>query len=349
MNKKNIYLILLLFVYFPISVKSQPEKKIKRDFRIMFYNVENLFDIENDSLTNDDEFTEQGERHWNSTKYYDKLNKIAKVIIALGEWSAPDIVGVCEIENRHVLEGLTRFSPLKAIKYKIIHQDSPDKRGIDVGFLYRPDKFSPIDYYAIPINFPNVPEHKTRDILHVIGTTNYSDTLNIFINHWPSRWGGQLESEESRIYVASVLRTKVDSIFTNSQTPNIIIMGDLNDYPENISISKTLKANIQYSNPVKNELYNLSWNLQENKKIGSHKYAGEWGILDQIIVSGNFLIPENKVVTTIEDAHIFNNSFLLEPDKSNVGFKPFRTYIGFKYNDGYSDHLPVYLDLYFKK
>jgi len=345
---KNIFLAFLILFLSIQKIEAQKEQKVKRDFRIMFYNVENLFDLENDSLTNDDEFTEEGERHWNSTKYYDKLTKIAKVVIAVGEWSAPDIIGVCEIENRHVLEGITNFSPLKTIKYKIIHQNSPDRRGIDVGFLYRPEKFKPINYEAIPINFPNVPEHKTRDILHVTGIANNNDTLNIFVNHWPSRWGGQLESEDSRIFVASVLRAKVDSIFSNDATPNIVIIGDLNDYPENISISKTLNAKSEYTNPNKKELYNLAWHLQ-TQKLGSHKYGGEWGILDQIIISGDLLNGENKTITSINDAHIFNANFLLEPDKSNVGFKPFRTYVGFKYNDGYSDHLPVFLDLYFKK
>ncbi len=346
MGKKIFALIFLNLLINNLLAQNQMQDK--RDMRIMFYNVENLFDTENDSLTNDDEFTKEGEKRWNSTKYYDKLTKIAKVIIAIGEWSSPDIVGVCEIENRHVLEGLTHFSPLKNIKYKIIHQDSPDKRGIDVALLYRPEKFEPIDFQAIEIQFPNAPEHKTRDILHVTGIANNKDTLNIFVNHWPSRWGGQLESEENRMFVASILRQKIDSIFTNDKTPNILIIGDLNDYPENKSLIEILKTKHDYLEKNTKELYNLSWYLQEEKNLGTHKYNGEWGVLDQIIVSGDFLQSNNSFQTSSENAHVFNADFLLEDDKNFTGKKPFRTYNGYKYNGGFADHLPVFLDLFFK-
>lgn len=319
----------------------------KRDFRIMFYNVENLFDIYNDSIKNDDEFTEEGAKFWSNRKYYDKLNKIAKVVISVGGWTPPDIVGVCEVENRYVLEGITKFSALKRIGYKIIHAESPDRRGIDVGFLYRPETFEPIDFNPIPVNFTDNSQRKTRDILHVSGKTKNNDTLNIFINHWPSRWGGQLESEEKRVFVASVLRKAVDSIFVNDKTPGIIIMGDLNDYPENKSLVETLKARREFSNPATKELYNLSWFLQDEKKLGTHKYSGEWGVLDQIIVSGDLLNPKSKITTSKENARVFNADFLLEKDETSVGYRPNRTYIGYRYHGGFSDHLPIFLDLFF--
>ncbi len=339
MKKLLSSIILCAFLLLNLNAQTKVVEGVadKRDVRIMFYNVENLFDIFNDSIKNDDEFTEKGERFWNNKRYYEKLNQIAKVTIALGGWNPPDIIGLCEIENRFVLEGITKFSPLKRIGYEIIHQESPDNRGIDVGFLFRPEKFKPIDFEAIPIHFPDNPEHKTRDILHVNGFFNSGDTVHIFINHWPSRWGGQLESEENRIFVASVLRAKVDSIFANDKSPNILILGDLNDYPENTSLIETLKARTEFSNPKPTELYNLAWYLHEKKGIGTHKYAGEWGVLDQIIVSGDLLNTENSIYSSINNAHIFNADFLLETDEKNVGDRPNRTYIGYKYHGGYSD------------
>ncbi|MCK4662926.1 MAG: endonuclease [Bacteroidales bacterium] len=349
-NSKNITIILFLFFIFNLisfdSVKAQQEQYISKDyFRIMFYNVENLFDIYDDSLKNDDEFLPNGVKYWNWDKYNQKINNICKVIIAVGGWKPPDIIGLCEIENRYVLEGIVKYTPLSKLNYQIIHKESPDRRGIDVGLLYLEDRFTPIDYQAIAINFPNNPEKKTRDILYVKGFTKKQDTLHIFINHWPSRWGGQLESEPNRIIVASVLRNKIDSIINDNLNSNIIITGDMNDEPENESVINTLGANINYDNISNKQLYNLSFYLKDNKGLGSYKYQGEWGILDHIIVSGNLLMKEQPLYTSLEDVHIFKKDFLLEKDNTHFGYKTFRTYIGFKFNGGYSDHLPVYIDL----
>jgi len=315
----------------------------------MFYNVENLFDTFDDSLKRDDDFLPEGNHFWNNHKYYTKLNQICKVIMAVGEWNPPAIIGLCEIENRKVIYDLTNNTPLVKYEYKIVHKESPDRRGIDVGLLYRDDLFTPINSSFLQINFPNNPESKTRDILYVKGVTNYSDTLHVFVNHWPSRWGGQLESEERRVFVASVLKTTIDSIFNENSNANIIITGDFNDYPDNKSIKDILSAKQSIDDVSSNQLYNLSSILFKTKNIGSHKYQGEWGVLDQFIVSGNLLKKENEVYTSTEDTYIFNQDFLLEPDESNFGFKPNRTYIGYKYNGGYSDHLPIYLILNFKK
>lgn len=315
----------------------------------MFYNVENLFDTFDDSLKNDEEFLPEGNRFWSNRKYYTKLNQIYKVIIAIGEWNPPAIIGLCEIENRKVIEDLVNNTPLVKFEYQIVHKESPDRRGIDVGLLYRKELFQPLYYEAIPINFPDNPESKTRDILFVKGITNKSDTLNIFINHWPSRWGGQLESEDRRLFVASVLKAKVDSVFMLNPQSNIIITGDFNDYPDNKSLNNVLNATQEYNQITDNQLYNLSSHLYKTKNIGSNKYQGEWGVLDQFIVSGHLLNTENKVFTSLNDIHIFNADFLLEPDDGFFGYKPNRTFIGYKYNGGFSDHLPTYLILNFNK
>ena len=342
--KKNLVIIILVLIF-----NSGYSQQNSDSYKIMFYNVENLFDTFDDSLTNDEEFLPEGNRFWNNYKYYTKLNQIYKVIIAIGGWNPPAIIGLCEIENRKVLNDLVNNTPLVKFEYQIIHKESPDWRGIDVGLLYRKNLFEPLYYEAIPINFPGNPESKTRDILYVKGIAKNSDTLNVFINHWPSRWGGQLESEGRRVFVASVLKAKVDSIFKSNPQSNIIITGDLNDYPDNKSINEVLNVSQEFDQIIDNELYNLSSHLYKTKNIGSNKYHGNWGVLDQFIVSGNILHKKNKVFTSLDDIYIFNADFLLEPDKGYFGYKPNRTFIGYKYNGGYSDHLPTYLILNFNK
>ncbi len=334
--------------YPPLNTRTDTTAK-RGDIRIMFYNCENFFDIYNDSVKLDDEFTPEGKKHWTFRRFLEKVSHISKVIVAIGGWQPPEIIGLCEIENRYVLNYLTQKGPLKKIGYKIIHYESPDRRGIDVGFLYLPNKFHPIMSKKIPVNFPPNMGKKTRDILYVKGTINNGDTLHIFVNHWPSRWGGMLETEPKRMFVAALLRKNVDSIFQTNPKAKIIIIGDLNDYPTNRSLLESLKAKGDFKNIKTNELYNLSYYLQEVKGKFSHKHQGEAGILDQIIVSGALLDTNNSVYTTKDDAHVFDAPFLREEDANYAGYKPFRTYIGYKYHGGFSDHFPVYLDLFIKK
>jgi len=349
------YRILIVFLSVIISKEIVSAQELKPfefprgNMRLMFYNTENLFDTYDDTLKIDESFLPTGDHYWTPSKYYKKINNISKVITAIGQWQLPEIIGLCEIENRKVLEDLTKRTALKKIKYRIIHKESPDRRGIDVGLLYRPDKFFPIFYEAISVKFPFDANKPTRDILYVKGTNIFKDTLHIFINHWPSRWGGQTETDRKRKFAASVLRAQVDSLFATEKNPNIIIMGDLNDYPTNNSLLKVLKTKTTFDNIESEELYNLAWYLQEVKGKGSHKHEGKWGVLDQIIVSGNLLNPKNKIHTSPDNAHVFNAPFLLEPDNNYTGQKPFRTYLGFKFHDGYSDHLPVYIDLFENK
>jgi len=342
--KKNLVIIVLVLIF-----NSGYSQQNSDSYKIMFYNVENLFDTFDDSLKNDEEFLPEGDRFWNNHKYYTKLNHIYKVIVAIGGWNPPAVIGLCEIENRKVLNDLVNNTPLVKFEYQIVHEESPDRRGIDVGLLYRKELFQPLYYEAIPINFPDNPDSKTRDILYVKGITKNSDTLSVFINHWPSRWGGQLESEDRRLFVASVLKAKIDSIFKSNLQSNIIITGDFNDYPHNKSINKVLNASQEFDQIIDNELYNLSSFLYKSKNVGTYKYQGEWGVLDQFIVSGNLLDKENKVFTSLDDIYIFDADFLLEPDEGYFGYKPNRTFIGYKYNGGYSDHLPTYLILNFNR
>ena len=308
----------------------------------MCYNVENLFDVRDDSLFNDREYLVGGLRGWNYTRYREKLSNIAKVIVAAGEWNPPALVGLCEIENRNTLLDLTQRTGLQQLNYNFLHYESPDARGVDVALLYLPELFEPINSRPIRVSFPNS-KSTTRDILYACGKIPNGDTLHIFVNHFPSRLGGELESEKGRITAATFLRTAVDSVFEKHSNAAIVIMGDFNDYPDNNSIVKTLKATDLPENLNKilpQNLYNLAYKIHAEGKIGSYRHENEWGMLDQIIVSGALLDNTLKTKVLHSTFQVFSPNWLLQEDK-NFGVRPFRTYIGMKFNGGFSDHLPV--------
>ncbi|MFA6401934.1 MAG: endonuclease [Salinivirgaceae bacterium] len=346
----SLIALLVLFNKVTFSQEKELSDELKiaietpRLARILFYNCENLFDTKDDSLTSDEEFLPSGDRNWSQKRYNEKSNRIAKVITAVGGWKPPELVGLCEIENRSVLNYLTKSTPLYAFNYKIIHKESPDARGIDVALLYQPKSFNVVDTKFIPIKYPFT-DRKTRDILYAKGLLTNGDTLHVFVNHWPSRYGGQLESEENRFFVASVLKSVTDSLIASNSSSLITIVGDFNDEPNNQSLLKVLDAKPQYDSLRNPQLINLSYRLQFEKNQGSYKYQSHWGILDQLIVSGNLLAGREKTFTTIEHAFIYIAPFLMEPDDTYLGEKPFRTFTGFKYNNGFSDHLPVFIDL----
>jgi len=340
--QKSLLFLVLLFVF--LTAKGQSHEK--RNFKIMCYNVENYFDCVDDSLTDDKEYLPTGMRGWNTTKYEKKQNNIGKVITAIGGWDGPDLVGLCEIESEKCLFDLTHYSGLKNMRYKYLHHESPDARGVDVALLYQPRKFKPFHDQAIRINFPQAPTSKTRDVLFASGVIPSGDTLHVFVCHFPSRLGGELESEDRRLFVASVVRAKVDSLFASNARPNIVIMGDFNDYPTNTSLLKVLKANPLNDSVSSHGLYNLMSKMHAQGK-GTNKHQGEWGALDQMIVSGNLLNNASSVFTIQSDVHIFDANFLLEDDKAFLGKQPFRTYVGMKYQEGFSDHLPIYTDFWY--
>lgn len=341
MNRARILLLAII-----ISSTLIAQDSGKQIFRIMCYNVENYFDCKDDSLTDDKEYLPTGMRGWNYTKYEKKQARIGTVITSIGGWDAPGLVGLCEIENDKCLYDLTHYAGLKNLRYKYLHHESPDARGVDVALLYQPKLFKPIHDEAIKIDFPTAPSSKTRDILFASGIIPTGDTLHIFVCHFPSRLGGELESEERRLFVASKVREKVDSIFSKSDKANIVIMGDFNDYPTNRSISEILGAQQLSNNISPKKMYNMVYNLHLEGK-GSNKHLGEWGALDQLIVSGNLLNPQSKFNTKDGDTRFFDADFLLEDDKQFLGKQPFRTYMGMKYQDGFSDHLPVYADFWY--
>ena len=324
---KMIRYISLFFLFIFINIYGQNPRG---DLRVMFYNTENLFDTFDDSLKLDEDYLPSGHYNWNQYKYHNKLNNIYKVIAYTGEWSPPDIIGLCEIENKNVLNDLIFQTPLHKYQYDYIQFESPDFRGIDVGCLYNKDKLSVLRAFPVKVSDESK-GFKTRDILFISFITKEKDTINVFVNHWPSRRGGKESSENKRMIVSDSLKQ-----YLKNTVNNIIIMGDFNDEPSDKSLL----------NITSDERF---LNLSVNKNnTGTIKHEGSWFIFDQFIVSADLLKQTGNIYTYSNAFRIIEDSFLLTDDNNFSGKKPFRTYNGYNYMNGFSDHLPVYIDLYFK-
>jgi hypothetical protein len=319
--------------------KTLPGNTDDREFTIMFYNVENLFDPANDSLTRDDDFTPSGDLHWTYKRYYTKINKLYKVITALGGWQPPDVIGLCEVENKKVLLDMINNTPLSKYPYEVIHYNSPDRRGIDVALICNRNTIRTLDSRKISIRKNGL---YTRDILHVKAIL-HKDTCHFLVNHWPSRSSGQIETEGDRNEAALLLKSFTDSLFTINRHTRIIIMGDFNDEPTDESLSGRLMALTTMHDPKPGFLYNISVAPAKGNYRGTLKYRGQWNLFDQIIVSGSLLSQSDGLYVKKDGYTIFGEEFLLVGDEQYTGFKPFRTYNGFRYQGGFSDHLPVYV------
>lgn len=300
------------------------------EITFMFYNVENLFDVRNDSLTRDEAFLPEGDRHWTYGRFLKKLNHTYKVIAGVGAWQPPAVVGLAEVENRYVLEMLLNETPLHRFGYEIIHQNSPDARGIDVALLYRPDFFQIQQQEFIQVELPN--GRKTRDILYVRGTVGQHDTIHLYVNHWPSRYSGTKLSESSRLIAAETLKAHMQGIISLEPDAKILVTGDFNDSPDDLSLHKLVEES---------SLINISSYEFE----GSHKHQGEWSVLDQWLASKSWFSGNEGYQILDGKARVFSQVWLLEEDVAHLGYKPRRTYVGFKYQGGFSDHLPVYLTM----
>jgi len=333
---------ILLFIFCVLSFPLLPHPDTTH-YCIVFYNVENLFDPDENPQKNDDAFTPDGFYHWTYKRFYKKLNDIAKLFLAINEWDSPDIIGLAEIENENVLNKLCYTTGLKACNYHYIHYESPDIRGIGVALLYKKDRVQIVESYPVSVIFPFEPASKNRDILYakaVIAT----DTLHLFVNHWTSRFGGEGATIPKRNYYAQTLRTLVDSLLFINRNAYIIIMGDFNDYPTDESISKYLQAKNYEKEAEHGTLFNLMFSFAE-KNRGTHKTQEFWGCLDQFMVSKSLLNNQNKWQIENRSTLIFDAPFLLTADEKYGGVKTFRTYLGPKYLGGYSDHLPIKLIL----
>jgi endonuclease/exonuclease/phosphatase family metal-dependent hydrolase len=305
----------------------------------MFYNTENFFDTFDDSVTDDNDFLPSGLMRWNLSRYNKKVNSLYKTIIAAGEWDPPGVICLCEIENRHVLEDLIFKTYLSKFQYGIVHEDSPDRRGIDVCMIYRKKLADIISYtYWKPEDLKNE-KYKSRSVLYVRMSIG-SDTLHLIVNHWPSRRGGVLAGEDYRLRIAKMIRQKVDSIFDyNPYGARIILLGDFNCTPEDPIIESLV-----FSSDTKRSLINLSGSLEE-KIPGSYRYMGRWEMIDQVIVSKVLLESKVGLFTELKLLNVFKPDFLMKKDPKYPGTSPFSTYKGYRYQGGFSDHLPVILDL----
>ena len=297
-------------------------------FTLVELNTENLFDTQKDSVKDDTEYTTESLKRWTRTRYWNKLNHIAQEIISCGEdgngWALPDLVALCEVENDTVLTDLTRRSLLRKAGYEYVMTDSPDQRGIDVALLYSPFSFRMIRHY--PLRIPPLKEMRpTRDILYVCGELINGDTLHVFVVHAPSRYGGERVTRPHRMAVANRLCQTIDSIRCNSPEASIVVAGDFND-PYDSKALEILRSH---------QLMNVSQAARGSHGAkGTYKYQGQWESIDHIIVGGHILHAFRQCI--INDA-----PFLLEEDEQYGGFMPRRNYRGYKYNKGYSDHLPL--------
>lgn len=313
-----------------------------KTIRIAFYNVENLFHPSDDPVTQDDDFTPRGDYHWNYARYRIKLDHIGRCLALIGSVYPPAIIGLAEIENRKVLEDLSATDWLKKAGYKIIHKNSPDRRGIDVGLLFNPEIFMPQNYEMIGIDTAKYHIY-SREMLYVSGVLFGNRIVHLFVVHWPSRRGGQIGSESRRFLVAGLLRNRVNSILTEDSLANIIIMGDFNDNPDDESLIHVLQALKPDKNSRNRDLINLMFPLaakNEGSYCHLHNFL-QWDNLDQIIVSGSLFLGKSGLKIKGEKAFIFRERWLLDRN----GSRPFSTYLGPRYLGGFSDHLPVYLDL----
>ena len=328
-----------------LAAKAQNQDTLT--FRVVSYNVENLFDIRHDSLKNDHEFLPTSTRHWNYSRYRKKLNDLARTPLALGEWNPPALVALCEVENDSVLRDLTQRSALREAGYRYLVTHSADERGIDVALLYRRELFKPLTSQNIRIHQLHPQARPTRDILHVSGLLLNGDTLDVLVVHFPSRSGGAKVSEPYRLQAARRVKQTTDSLMAIRHYPQILLLGDFNDYPTNQSIRDVLQAEALPTDeaPDEKRLYHLlARKAKEQKHYGSYKYQGEWGLLDHLIVSGNLLKPSAPLYTHEGQADVARLPFLLVPDPKYGGEQPFRTYLGPRYQGGISDHLPVWAD-----
>lgn len=303
---------------------------------VMFYNVENLFDTQDDPSTDDGDFTPTGKLKWNDERYRTKLEHIAEVVSGV-DAVGPALVGLCEVENETVLRDLMKQSFFREKKYAFVHRDSPDERGIDVALLYRKGIFQPSHtrFFQVPLQEAN---DKTREILYVRGALE-KEEIHVFVNHWPSRSKGQQESEPDRLSAARVVKLRTDSILNLDPMARIVIMGDLNDHPDDKSVREVLGATSPQAAGV---LVNTMWNMAERKE-GSHYYKGEWGALDQVIVSKAMLTATSGWKLEGE-GRAWKQPLVLFTDRDGNA-RPNRTYVGEDYKGGYSDHLPVFISL----
>lgn len=291
-------------------------------------NCENLFDCQDDSLKQDEEYLPEATRHWTSRRYWRKLNNTAQELLSTCDDGIPDLIALCEVENDSVVNALVHRSLLRNAGYEYLMTQSPDIRGIDVALLYNPAAFAPISSYSLRVQ-PIAGMRPTRDILYVSGRTLGGDTLHVFVVHAPSRYGGERHSRPFRLAVADRLCKSIDSLQAVSPDAHILVAGDFNDGADSPALRRI----------GQHRLRNLTKDARGQHGVrGTYRYKGEWESIDHVLGSRSIY---NKVDTVYIHAH----QFLLEEERLYGGYRPRRTYNGMRYQPGYSDHLPLVVRL----
>ena len=345
-QKMKQILFAVLLVSISHSLFAQQTKQQYKMAIIGFYNLENFYDTINNPLVNDEEFLPNGPRKYNSAVYWDKVKKLATVISQMGADQNPDgaaLLGVAEIENDTVLTDLVKHPLLSKRNYKIAHYDSRDARGIDVGLLYNPKYFTLEESNKLFVQLPGGSKdaYFTRDILWVKGKLD-GETIHVYVNHWPSRSGGEERSAPARNAAAQVCRNHMDSILKKEPDAKFIVMGDLNDDPTNVSVAGIIRAKGHQKDVRKGGMFNPWYDLYR-RGIGTLAYQDAWGLFDQILISYPWLSREQTGFFYYQP-HIFNKEYMVENIGNFKGY-PMRTWDGNLYRGGYSDHFPTYIVL----
>jgi len=327
-----------------LNLTAQENKRNFKIHTVAFYNLENLFDTIND-VNKNDEASPIMEIRFNRGKIYrEKVSNMAEVVSQIGydvTKRPPSILGICEVENRTVVEDLISDEKLRKYNYGIVHYESPDDRGIDVGLIYNKDVFkvknsSSHDVFITGNNSSK--RRNTRDQLVVSGHLD-GELMHFIVNHWPSRGA----DETKRIAAAEVNNFIIDSLRNKYESPKIITMGDFNDDPFDKSIKKILGAKKNISDVKINDLYNPFETILVDEGVGSNAYRDKWQLFDQIILSKPFL-DKNYKDYQLYKAGVFNKSFLINKKGKFKGY-PFRSFSYGTFTGGYSDHLPPYIYL----
>lgn len=335
---KYIFSIIMSIVCI-VNTSAQSDKKIC----VAFYNQENLFDTLDDPNKIDEEFLPAAANQWNTEKYLNKIQNMARVIAAMNNGKGPDLLGMCEVENKLVLNDLCKELKKQGMEYGIVWHESPDVRGIDNALLYRANLVKRGRSHMFIIDSAGLGNDKTRGIVMADFQLKNNGRLVILVNHWPSRREGEKESEYKRLFVAARLKAVCDSLKKQDEDVAIVCMGDFNDYPNNRSLTEVMHAKKNAEDCDDYDFFNPMYALME-AGMGSYKHKGEWNFLDQFLLNEELLEKENKICYVKGSAAVFKEEWMLETEEKYKG-NPKRTFGGKKYLNGYSDHLPVYMYL----
>lgn len=325
------------------AVFAQDPKKQYVPALVGFYNIENLYDTIDSPDTDDHEFLPNGSKQWNGPRYWRKLDRNARVIAEMGKDLHPlgmAILGLCEVENRAVVEDLVRTKALRDRNYQVVHEDSPDRRGVDVALIHNPDLFKVYNHRSYNLVMADT-SFRTRSQLLVSGVLD-GDTTHVIVCHWPSRRGGEKRSEPNRKAAAELARHIVDSLLLINKEARIMVMGDLNDDPVNVSVARFLNATGDKKKAVDGVFFNAMYEPYQ-KGIGTLAWRDAWNLFDQIILSPA-LVSGAGGAYKYYGVRIFNEGYLRQTEGNFAGY-PLRTYVGDAYQDGFSDHFPVFVIL----